>query len=215
MGNPMERSPIDWTLLNPEPVTIRNGANSIQVEMPTLILPIQVPDGYFLAYPGRVDLAPQATLQNLERYVRNGGFSCLLPHPALWTVMYTGTDGLRCIALRFQSVEDAVAFDCGEGSYTVTRHTLFVSTGASQDCMSPNARAVYRCFQNDSDTVMYLRWDGSAAAANIGVRLNANGGSYEMSKKQGNMFYGTVKCFCASASKNYLVTECGPNVPGS
>lgn len=214
----MERSPIDWTLLNPQPVTIRNGANSINVEGPSLIIPISVPDGYMLAYPGRRDDGPAASptpLNGFDQYLRNGGFSCLLPHPGLWSVYYNGTDGLKAVRLTFDSIQDAAAFDCGDGSYTVVRHTLYVSTGASQDVMAANARAVYRCFQNDSDSVFYLRWDGSAAAANIGVRLNANGGSYEMSKKQGNMYYGLVKAFCASSSKNLIVTECGPNIPGS
>jgi len=49
----------------------------------------------------------------------------------------------------------------------------------------------YALFINDSDTVIYLNL-GGASAVNQGIRLNANGGSYEMSAQCGNLYTGAV-----------------------
>jgi hypothetical protein len=60
---------------------------------------------------------------------------------------------------------------------------------------------------NDSDTIVYLKIGGTAVA-NEGIRLNANGGSYEMSLELGNLATDAITGIVSSgSSKKVLVTE--------
>lgn len=59
-------------------------------------------------------------------------------------------------------------------------------TTASTLILVANADREYALIINDSDTAIYVMF-GGAAVVNTGVRLNANGGSYEMSKALGNL----------------------------
>ena len=59
-------------------------------------------------------------------------------------------------------------------------------TTATTEVLAANANRTYAVFINDTDAVIYLNF-GAAAVANSGVRLNASGGSYEMSKEAGNL----------------------------
>lgn len=55
---------------------------------------------------------------------------------------------------------------------------------------------------NDSDEIIYLSMDGSAAEMNKGIRLNASGGSILLDTKiLGNKING----ICTSGGKNLLV----------
>jgi hypothetical protein len=61
---------------------------------------------------------------------------------------------------------------------------------------------------NDSDTVMYAALGADTAAVNIGLRLNANGGVLHIEcDSLGYVWVGPVSLICASASKNYTMTE--------
>lgn len=55
---------------------------------------------------------------------------------------------------------------------------------------------------NDSDEIIYVSF-GQPAAANTGIRLNAAGGSYEMT---GTVYLHAVYAICASGNKKLLVT---------
>jgi len=59
---------------------------------------------------------------------------------------------------------------------------------------------------NDSDETIYLKI-GVAAVMNEGIRLNANGGSYEMSKELGNLSTDAINAISASGTKNLMITE--------
>ena len=60
---------------------------------------------------------------------------------------------------------------------------------------------------NDSDQVIYIGL-GTAALLSQGIRLNASGGSYEMSFKLGNLFMGAVNAIHGGAdTKNLMMTE--------
>lgn len=63
---------------------------------------------------------------------------------------------------------------------------------------------------NNSDTDIYLSLS-IEIGVNTGIRVNANGGSYEMSSNIGNLWLGKITCsHSASASKSVLVIEgCG------
>ncbi len=73
--------------------------------------------------------------------------------------------------------------------------------------LAANANRRYAILVNDSDTTIYLGL-GTAAVLNQGVRLNANGGSYEMSWELGNLYIGAIYAIHGgSATKNLLPTE--------
>lgn len=62
----------------------------------------------------------------------------------------------------------------------------------------------YASFVNDSDETIYLSL-GATATMNKGIRLNANGGVFEIRK--GNGYNGIITAICSSGSKNLTVVE--------
>jgi len=65
----------------------------------------------------------------------------------------------------------------------------------------------YGLFINDSDTVIYLSFENDAAL-HQGIRLNPNGGSFEMSELYGNLSGDKVNAINAgSGTKKLLVVE--------
>lgn len=70
--------------------------------------------------------------------------------------------------------------------------------------LAVNATRIFAQFVNDSDEEIYL--DLSALAVmNEGIRLNANGGSFEIN--QTNLYTGAITAICATGGKNLTVTE--------
>lgn len=61
-------------------------------------------------------------------------------------------------------------------------------------------------FVNDSDSPIYLSL-GQEAKVNAGIRLNANGGAYEINLT--NPWYGRVFAVSTAASKVLCVSETG------
>ncbi len=90
--------------------------------------------------------------------------------------------------------------------YTLPVHTEVSVLTSSTSVLAANVARRYALFTNDSDTTLYLNLAGTAVA-NKGIRLNANGGSYEMSAGQGNLTTQAVTAICASNAKNLLVLE--------
>jgi len=86
-------------------------------------------------------------------------------------------------------------------------HPTPVAVGTSSTpILTANDNLTYGLFVNDSDTVIYLKF-GGAAALNDGIRLNANGGHYEMGNAFNNL--STEACFAihgGTGSKTLLVT---------
>jgi hypothetical protein len=91
-------------------------------------------------------------------------------------------------------------------AYTTPTHTAVTVAVGTTAALAANADRVYALFVNDADEAIYLKF-GAAAAMNTGVRLNANGGSYEMSASLGNLYGGVVNAICASGGKVLLVLE--------
>ncbi len=86
-------------------------------------------------------------------------------------------------------------------------HTTATAKTTTAAVVAANATRSYLLVINDSDTVIYLGL-GVAAVANQGIRLNANGGSYEMSAQYGNLYRGAVNSIHGgSGDKTLLVTE--------
>jgi len=82
-----------------------------------------------------------------------------------------------------------------------------VSVGdTTTTALAANADRKYALLVNDSDSAIYLMI-GAAAVANQGIRINANGGAYEMSAANGNLDTRAINAISAIAGKILLVTE--------
>ena len=86
-------------------------------------------------------------------------------------------------------------------------HTTAACGTSTTTALVADAARTYALFVNDSDTVIYLKV-GASAVVNEGVRLNANGGSWEMSTAFGNASTSVVNCIQgASGTKVLTVYE--------
>ena len=95
----------------------------------------------------------------------------------------------------------------GASAYTTPTHTAVNVTVASGAVLAANANRLYALLVNDSDAVIYIKL-GAAAVANQGIRLNASGGSYEMSAMLGNLYTGAINGIHAGVgNKALLMTE--------
>jgi hypothetical protein len=93
------------------------------------------------------------------------------------------------------------------GSYSTPSHTTISVTTTSGQALASNTNRKYALLVNDSDTDMYIML-GSSAVLNQGIRINANGGSYEMSNNFGNLYTGAISVIHGgSGSKILLATE--------
>lgn len=77
-------------------------------------------------------------------------------------------------------------------------------TTTQQEVLPANPGRSYALLVNDSDSVAYINL-GGPAAANQGIRLNANGGSYEINST--NLFKGRIYAISTGATKKLMVTE--------
>jgi hypothetical protein len=75
-------------------------------------------------------------------------------------------------------------------SYTTAGHTN-VNVNGNTNIIAANGNRKYLLIVNDSDTVIYLAFGGNATVP-VGIRLNASGGSYEMSAQEGNLYTGAI-----------------------
>jgi len=92
-------------------------------------------------------------------------------------------------------------------SYTVAAHTN-INVNGNTNIIAANTSRKYLLIVNDSDTVIYLVL-GGVATVPAGIRLNANGGSYEMSLQQGNVYTGAINANHGGGAVNkvLLLTE--------
>lgn len=65
----------------------------------------------------------------------------------------------------------------------------------STEILAANTRRLYACIVNDCSDVIYLAI-GSDAVINKGIRINANGGSFEMTKL--NLSAQAINGICVS-----------------
>lgn len=78
------------------------------------------------------------------------------------------------------------------------------TASTSEVALAANPARVYAFFQNDSDTVMYIR-EGETAVEHEGKRLGAEGGWHEINKN--NLYRGVVNVICSATGKVLMVTE--------
>lgn len=91
----------------------------------------------------------------------------------------------------------------GTATITHTAATIGATTGVA---LAANANRKYALLINDSDTAIYIKFH-AAAVANQGIRINASGGSYEMSAQQGNLDVRAINAISTAAGKVLLVAE--------
>ncbi len=94
------------------------------------------------------------------------------------------------------------------GFYETVSNTEVSVTATTQQALAENKDRLYALFVNDSDTIAYLMF-GEDAAQNKGIRVNANGGSFDMSTTQGNLWKGVVNVIGGS-TKNMTIVEGTP-----
>ena len=85
-------------------------------------------------------------------------------------------------------------------------HTTASMTATSAAVLAANGAREYALFVNDGSAVCYLNL-GSTAVASEGIRINANGGSYEISRNWGNLYTGAINGITASGTAKVLITE--------
>ena len=85
-------------------------------------------------------------------------------------------------------------------------HTTVSCTGTSGTALAANEGRISALLINDATTVIYLRV-GETSVANEGIRLNANGGSYYISDKEGNLDTEVINCITAGTTNVLLVIE--------
>jgi hypothetical protein len=73
-----------------------------------------------------------------------------------------------------------------------------------EEVLPANPVRRYALLVNDSDSDAYIAL-GIPAVANQGIRLNASGGSFEISNV--NPFYGRIHAISTGATKRMMITE--------
>jgi uncharacterized protein (DUF39 family) len=91
-------------------------------------------------------------------------------------------------------------------NYINPKHTVVNADVANVQVLPRNELRRYAAFINDSDTTVYLSF-GTPAVMNKGIRLNANGGMYEMFSGRGNLYKGDIYVISSVTGKSVLVTE--------
>ena len=86
---------------------------------------------------------------------------------------------------------------------TTTNDSVTIGTSTTE-ILAANANRLYALVVNNSSSSVYLAL-GVNAVLNKGIRINANGGSYEI--KTDNLFIGAINGISAAGSKNVTVIE--------
>jgi len=92
----------------------------------------------------------------------------------------------------------------GRSFATSTVSDAIAIGAASTEILAANANRVYALVVNDSNETIYLAL-GVAAVLHKGIRINANGGSYEIDSA--NFFIGAINGISTSGSKNVTIAE--------
>ena len=82
-----------------------------------------------------------------------------------------------------------------------------ITVGAvSTLALAENAQRAWALLINDSDETIYLKFS-DPAVMNEGIRLNAQGGSFEIAHESGFFDIRDINAICASGGKTLLVTH--------
>jgi len=148
----------------------------------------------------------------LADYLGTASFTVIVtPYqsPGMSQVQITNTAAQNLAQYNGVAVSTSNPVDVREtvGAYTTLTETApLVTTISIGAVLAANTARLYALLINDSDTDIYLGI-GVNAVVNTGIRLNALGGSYEMSKREGNLTTAAIYAIVAAGSKTLLVNE--------
>lgn len=91
-------------------------------------------------------------------------------------------------------------------NFSGATHSVITVANATTAVLAKNESRQYALLINDSDEAVYIKF-GAAAVVSEGIRINAAGGSYEISPAKANLYVGAINAICTSGSKKLLVTE--------
>ncbi|MEX2395875.1 MAG: hypothetical protein WD491_02570 [Balneolales bacterium] len=91
-------------------------------------------------------------------------------------------------------------------NYLVPNHTTKTIGSTTTEVIAKNNSRRYLLLVNDSNEDMYIKL-GVDAVMNEGIRIPSDGGSYEMTAGEGNVWQGAIDAICSSGSKTILVAE--------
>ena len=131
-------------------------------------------------------------VQKVLRFFRDGATGPYLPG-----VVIVDEDG-----------DQIVPSSSAQAVITTPTHSVVTVTVASGVALAANTSRSHALLINDSDTPIYLMF-GAAAVANQGVRLNAAGGSYEMSSLLGNLYRGAINAIHGGTGNKVLLVDEG------
>jgi arginine repressor len=92
-----------------------------------------------------------------------------------------------------------------KGSLMTVTHTTVSVTTLTGPALAVNVNRKYALLVNNSQYTQFIKL-GADAILNQGIRLNANGGSYEMTANLGNLYTGAINVI-GTATGTLLVTE--------
>lgn len=87
----------------------------------------------------------------------------------------------------------------------ITKDYTFTLSATSRKVLDANPKRLYALLINDSGTEVYLRKGTINAVYNEGIRLNTNGGNYEISLV--NPYFGEIHAIGTAAAETLLITE--------
>lgn len=88
----------------------------------------------------------------------------------------------------------------------IMAHTTASMSSTTGAVLAVNNARKYALIINDGSVDVYLNL-GASATANAGIRINANGGHYEITREAGNLTGVVINGITVSGSATVLVTE--------
>jgi hypothetical protein len=127
----------------------------------------------FRFHPGR---APTTISGKACQYTMQGG-GMFLPAPGTWWARHDSTGPIEVTVLDTYDASAFLAF--ARGGYSHAEHTAPTVGVVSTLVATANVDRSYLLLQNDSVNPVYIAY-GVAAVLNAGIRVNPNGGAYEI-----------------------------------
>ncbi len=159
--------------------------------------------GHYSGSP--ITIVPNGSSVTSCLWRRQGSVGGFIPGPGQWRIFNGGASPIQVVIYTAYCGAAFAAYS--QSGYEGPTHSAITldATPLSTLVLAANRNRAYALFVNDSSIIQYLSF-GPSAAVNSGIRLNANGGTYEM---EGNTLWrGVVNGILASAGTGkILVTE--------
>ena len=178
---------------------------------------LPIPTNSGIPYIGNLDAEGNLALPT-EQYILSGGVyvpvSVANPLPSKDNDAGSGATGITIptgglgklgwLSGIYDKLSKALTVVISGGITTVT-HTVASVTSSSGLALASNVNRKYALLVNDSSTDQYIKL-GETAVNNQGIRLNAGGGSYEISAVNNNLYTGVINII-STWPGDVLITE--------